>query len=94
MDERGLKLTEELAEHGEWKPQKIEGEYKSRMHLSYVDFYSLFDEAIHTRKLSNGKYTLGLITTDEDGTKTVHYLNPNCHYRPDFDYAESRAAHG
>jgi len=91
LDQRGLDLTEDL-EEGEC--QKIVGKYKSHMHLSYADFYQHFDSAHHTKLLSNGKWTLGLITTDDDGIKTVHHLNPNCIYRPTFNYQECREAHG
>lgn len=35
--------------------------------------------------LSNGQYTRGVIT-DRFGTKTIHYLNPNCHDREILPY--------
>ena len=88
LEERGLKLTEELAEQGEWKPQKIEGEYVDHMHLDYDGFYRLVGDAEEVRKLSNGSYTLGLITTDDEGIKTVHYLAP-ARYRHTFDYRKT-----
>ena len=88
LEERGLKLTEELAERGEHKPQKIEGKYLSHMHHDYSEFYGLMGDAEEVRKLSNGSYTLGLITTDADGVKTVNYLAP-ASYRPTFDYKKT-----
>ena len=88
LEERGLKLTEELAEHGEWKPQKIEGRYVSHMHHNYTEFYGLKDDAEEVRKLSNGSYTLGLITTDAEGIKTVNYLAP-ASFRHTFDYRKT-----
>jgi hypothetical protein len=70
----------------------MEGTYHHVMHLSYDTFYALQGE--RTRSLSNGDYTLAIITTDEDGTRTVNDLNPNCRDRKVFDYAESRALMG
>jgi hypothetical protein len=60
--------------------------------MSYDEFYALDGE--RSRDLSNGDWTLAIITKDEQGIKTVHTLNPNCRDRPVFDYRESRAMHG
>ncbi|MGF6996749.1 hypothetical protein [Paraburkholderia sp. GAS32] len=92
LDLLGLKLREELPAHGTHKVMWIEGTYRTQMHMSYDEFYAL--EGVHTRTLSNGSYTLGIVTTDEDGIKTLHSLNPNCKHRHEFDYQESRAMVG
>ena len=66
--------------------------------LRAADFESinhpLIDQGKHTRTLSIGEYTLGILSRDTDGVVTGHHLNPNCRHRPVFDYAESRALHG
>jgi hypothetical protein len=92
LQERGLSLTKELPQHGTFSVQDITGSYRRQMHTSYDEFYAL--QGARTRTLSNGDWTLAIITTDGDGLKTVHTLNPNCHDRQVFDYRESRALHG
>lgn len=92
LQERGLELTEPLPEHGTSSGQWLKGEYREEMHWSYDEFFAL--RGIRTRALSNGDYTLAIITTDEDGLRTVHTLNPNCHDRPVFNYFESRGLLG
>lgn len=92
LNERGLELTKELPNHTEPSFQSITGSYRTQMHGSYDEFFAL--RGIRTRTMSNAQYTLAIITTDDDGIRTVHTLNPNCRDRPVFDYAESRALHG
>lgn len=93
LEERGLKLTAELPEHGTFSGWiRIEGSYRQQYHNSYDEFYAL--QGYRTRTLSNGDYTLAIITNDADGIKTVHTLNPNCHDRTVYDYRESRAMVG
>lgn len=92
MEDRGLALTAEMPEHGEWSGQNLSGRYNKRMHWDYSTFAHV--EGKHTRTLSNGEYTLGILTRDADGIVTEHYLNPNCRLRPVFDYTESRALYG
>lgn len=89
---RHLKLEGELAEAGTHSVVTVSGKYRTSSHLSYDAFYSLEGDRI--RHLDNGDYTLGIITDDEDGIRTVHHLNPNLHARPVFDYFESRAMVG
>lgn len=90
MKERGLEPAEALPEtRGEYATTPIVGAYREVMHASYGEFYSLQGE--HTRTLSNGRYTLAIVTKDEDGIRTVHTLNPNCRERPEYDYFESKA---
>lgn len=89
LAERGLELTEPLPDTGTHSYQRIKGTYAERGHLSYDEFYALKGERI--RQLSNADYTLGIVTSEADTTRTVHYLNPNCHDRLVYDYFESRA---
>lgn len=92
LEERGLKLTKPLPDHGTHSVQEIEGAYRVSAHLSYDEFFSLLGD--RTRTMSNGDYTLAIITSDADGLRTVHHLNPNCRDRPTFNHAESRAIFG
>lgn len=92
LAERGLELTSELPEHGKPSTQDLRGSYRTEMHGSYDEFYAL--NGVRSRTLSNGDWTLAIITTDEDGIKTVHVLNPNCRDRPVYDHRESRATMG
>jgi hypothetical protein len=90
--ERGIPLPESLPERGTHSSHKLIGAYRQQMHGSYDEFFAL--KGVRSRTLSNGDYTLAIITDDEDGIKTVHTLNPNCHDRPVFDYQSSRAMQG
>lgn len=47
-----------------------------------------------TRVMSNGRYTLGKILTEPDGTKTIVALNCNIKERIEFDYQESSLLFG
>lgn len=90
LSDRGLRLSAELPPIGTHAVQRLEGEYFQIMHGSYDEFYSL--PAIgEIRLLSNGQYTLGRITEQDDGIRAVHTLNPNCKHRPVFDYRTSAA---
>lgn len=91
LDERGLTMTAELPAHGEHSVQQLAGSYRSQMHGGCDEFAALDGE--RTKILSNGEYTLGIITRDADGTRTEHYLNPNCRDRPVFDYWQTRAVY-
>jgi hypothetical protein len=93
LTERKLALSEPLKENGAHDTQIINGTYEDISHISYDDFYNLTDVIKETRILSNGTYTLGFIT-EVNNIRQVHHLNPNCHYRPVFDYAESEALIG
>lgn len=95
LNERGLTLKDELPHtKGEHGYTKILGEYTRESHMSYDEFYNLAPQAIETKILDNADYTLGLITTDETGHKTIHHLNCNLKYRPVYPYAETRANYG
>ena len=87
MQERGLALSEPVPEEGPYSYQRLIGSYREALHCSYDVFYSLV--GTRTREMSNGSYTMAIITNDEDGLRTVHTLNCNCADRPVYDYAES-----
>jgi hypothetical protein len=87
MQERGLTLSEPVTEEGPYSYQRLIGSYREALHCSYDVFYSLV--GTRTRAVSNGSYTMAIITNDEDGLRTVHTLNCNCADRPVYDYAES-----
>lgn len=89
LDLRGLKLSGDVPVTGVFSVQNIIGSYRNEMHMSYDDFYALHGERI--RVMSNGDYTLGIVTVDPDGLRTVHTLNPNCHDRVTYPHSESRA---
>jgi hypothetical protein len=90
MEERGLSLERELPEKGEWGSSRIVGEYREASYLHDADDFHALRPIIATPELSNGDYTLGLIT-EEDGIRTVHYLNPNVRTRLVYDYTRTRA---
>lgn len=85
--ERNLKIVDPLPEHMKGGDSiKVEGSYRTLSHSSYDEFFCLEDVVVKTKTLSNGDYTLALITEDSDGVRTVHTLNPNCKFRPVYDY--------
>ena len=90
LDELGLSLAGDLPPHGTHGWVHIAGEFSRRMHLSYDAFFAL-PAVLETETLCNAEYTLGRITVDEAGHRTLHTLNPNCRHRPVFPYAETRA---
>lgn len=102
MTERGLALAGELPEvTGEWATMPVIGEYYSMSHGRFVpdhdhmmvadDAWYALQPAIITAVMSNGSYTLGIIT-EKSGVRTVHYLNPNVKTRWEAtDYGTMRA---
>lgn len=99
MSERGLTLESELAEAGTHSFTRILGEYRTVSHGEFLsddfrdgmgpgDFYALRPIAA-TAEMSNGSYTLALIT-EENGVRTVHHLNPNVRDRVVFDHFPTR----
>jgi hypothetical protein len=55
------------------------------------EFDALSNVIGEVRQLDNAEYTLGKVTQDADGVRTVHYLNCNVHDRVRFPYFESDA---
>lgn len=86
MWERGLTIEKELAEPGGCR---IHGEYREESHLTENPHEVEEMEGLHTRTLSNGQYVVAVITTDDDGIRTVHTLNPNVRGRKVFNHRES-----
>lgn len=97
MDERALRLDGELPEErGEFATMRVIGEYLSSSHgknsptedqpyrMVADDEWSTLRPVVITAEMSNGRYTLALITED-DGIRTVHYLNPNVKTRIEVD---------
>ena len=86
LDERGLSLENDLPEAGTFGTSKVLGEYREESHgeMSEGDFYDLAPVLV-TSEMSNGRYTLALIT-EEEGIRTVHTLNPNVKTRIEFRY--------
>lgn len=86
LSDRGLSVNEaELPVAPAWGWVNVTGKYVAAHHLSYDAFYAL-PAIMETKVMSNGDYTLGRITADADGVRTVHELNVNCKHRPVFDY--------
>jgi hypothetical protein len=84
LTERGLTLAGDITAEGAYCA--ITGTYHDAAHMILpVDFYQIGGTL--TFVMDNADYTLGIITTGDDGTRTVHHLNPNIHTRPVFDYA-------
>lgn len=90
----GLKLESELPPHGTHGVVRVTGEYRQASHLSYDLFERYRQNGVIGRALSNGQYTMSIITRDHYGICTIHTLNPNLTLRPVYDYQESRAMVG
>lgn len=89
MRERGLKLTGgEALDNESGGTCRIEGTYRTNSHLYDADTFADLSGEL-TRTLSNGDYVVAVITTDYDGIRTVHTLNPNVRGRVVYDYRES-----
>jgi len=84
----GLTIPDELPTEGTWSTRAIEGMVRYRMHGSYGEFFNI--EGVDIRAMSNGDYTLGIVSQDPDGVFVQNVLNPNCRRRPLFDHAQSR----
>lgn len=85
----GLSVEGEIPEHGVHGCFRINGEYREEMHMhDAASFYSL--QGVITRAMSNGDYVDGIVTTDGDGLRTIHTLNPNVKNRRVYDHRESR----
>jgi len=89
LEERGLTLESELPEtRGTPGMTRILGEYYEMSHGEFAGtednpYRMVADDAwyqirptVITAAMSNGNYTLALITEDDDRTRTVHTLNP------------------
>jgi hypothetical protein len=90
LSERGLALENELPEPGEWGTTRVVGSYRERCYLYDAAEFDQLRPVLATAVMSNGDYTLGLVTEGEAGQRTVHYLNPNVRTRFVFDHAKTR----
>ncbi len=90
LEERGLKLRDELPETpGEYSTTPVIGEYYEASHGEHSptddEPHRMIEPAsfrnvqpvVITADMSNGRYTLALVSINFDGTRTVHTLNPN-----------------
>jgi len=89
LEERNLKLTEDMPDHGVWSCQPIAGEYIENRNTYGLEQFHDLPAIITTRAVDNGEYTM-LKITDDNGIRTEHVLNCNCKERPHYDYFESR----
>lgn len=88
MAERGLSISGELPSRGEHSVHRIVGSYIDNMMWDKPIFDSLPGK--RTRVLSNGDYTQGVLTRDQDNLVVVNYLNPNVQDRVKYNYFDSR----
>ena len=100
--ERGLSLESELPEAGTWGTTRITGSYRTESHGEFSatednpyrmvedDAWHQIDAVMATAEMSNGDYTMALITED-DGVRTVHTLNPNVRTRVVYDRKNTAA---
>lgn len=76
LNERGLRLTDSLPEEcGTYKAIRVEGTYKRASYMD-VETFEAIVPLLTVAEMSNAQYTLGKVT-EEQGVRTVHYLNPN-----------------
>jgi hypothetical protein len=87
-EDRGLTLPDNLPDPGTFSGHPIEGAFRVSLEMDPAAFYAL--DGQHVRVMDNGEYTLGIITLDDDGLRTVHKLNVNVRDRMTFPYNESR----
>jgi hypothetical protein len=88
LHECGLKVdVSEIPEPGNRAFIRIDGAYRTAMHLGSYDVFFLLD-GVRTKTFSNGQLTMAIITSDEDGLKTVHTLNPNMRDRPIYPHTD------
>ena len=92
LKERGLTINEPIPEkRGTFQSQDIVGSYAKLM-MGYESHWDDIRDHIEVCKvLSNGKYTEGKITLNDDGIRIINYLNPNCN-RMAFHYQATREA--
>lgn len=92
--ERGLTLPGPLPARGEHGVLKIQGSYATNVLWDLKeleDLRDLDDTAVQTKVMSNGEYTLGVLTKGDDGIVVVNSMNVNVHERVVYDYWSSQA---
>jgi hypothetical protein len=96
MSERGLTLENELPTAGTWGSSRVLYGYRTALHgvrigddfaegMDPGDEWAALTPVLASAAMSNGAYTLALITEETSGTRTVHTLNPNVRSRVIFD---------
>lgn len=84
LDICGLTLPEPLPEErGTWRTMPVIGEYRKASYLGapQVRAFEKIVPMLEIGLLDNAQYTLGKVTQDDDGLRTIHYLNCNEHSR-------------
>lgn len=89
LERLGLSIDGELPEAGTHAVFQVSGTYRRASHLDPVEFDRI--EGRPVLCLDNARYTLGKITHDADGIRTLHHLNCNV-TRPEFDYWQASIA--
>lgn len=90
LEKRGLRLSDELpTERGTYKSIYIEGTYRRASYMNVGAFRAVVP-LLKIAELENARYTLGKVTQDADGFRTVHYLNINVSQRIEFLYEDAR----
>lgn len=83
LSERNLILRNAIDDPGEGS--FIIGSFREALHITTpAEFEKI--TGLHTYAMSNADWTLGIISDDPDGIRTVHVLNPNIYARPVYDY--------
>lgn len=92
LGDRGLSAPESLPSRGSTGSFRIEGRYISNCTMDVESFHGLLRDITspQIRVLSNGEFTLGILTRNDDGVVCVNYLNPNVKSRMVFNYEQSR----
>jgi hypothetical protein len=73
--ERGLSLAQSLPDAGTWATTEITGSYRTSMDRDAARFGAI-DPILVTKQMDNGVWTLAKVTED-DGVRTVHFMNVN-----------------
>lgn len=83
LERLGLTVKHDLPEEGNFLFQPIKGAYRRSSHMDAAAFEALRGETLPC--LDNAQYTKGVITSDDDGLRTLHHLNCNL-TREIYDY--------
>lgn len=86
LDERNLHLEGDGSSAEESGSVRVLGAYRRIVHSSYDEFFSLPGTRI--RVLDNSEFTLGILT-QQGSTRSVHVLNCNLRFRPEYNFKES-----
>lgn len=90
LEDMGLSVDREIPTEGESWYAPIFGSFRVALHMDLAELYAT--EGFTRRDVQNGEYTLAIVSSDEDGLRTLHQPNPNCRTRPVYDYRTSQIA--